>query len=138
MNNYPNWVYKWPSLQFVLYRQKNTCNSPHMYSLLPTYLWCLLFCFCVVWQRSQFSSWTLHAWRRLWIAFNEWKIMEIEYMNDLHFSPRCTDKKIHVTPHIGMTYFPHRQKPHSHWQTTHPINYITYGLKKLSFSQRMN
>ena len=32
--------------------------------------------------------------------------MDIEYINDLHFSQRCRDEKIHVTPHICILYFP--------------------------------
>ena len=32
--------------------------------------------------------------------------MEIQYINDLHLSQRCTDEKIHVTPHIGYPYSP--------------------------------
>jgi len=32
--------------------------------------------------------------------------MEIECINDLHFSSCCTGKKIHVTPHICIPYSP--------------------------------
>jgi len=32
------------------------------------------------------------------------KFMEIEYINELQLNQGCTDKKIYVTPHIGLPY----------------------------------
>ena len=40
------------------------------------------------------------------LAFMIAKLCKIMVINDLHFSQRCTDKKIHVSPHIRIPYSP--------------------------------